>query len=72
MKGRITAEGTDDANKRNKYLNFKNNPPFISCISKINNTFVDNGEDLDIVMPNVLSVRVHRQVFYDIKSVKSL
>ena len=24
---------------------------FISCISKINNTFINNAEDLDIVMP---------------------
>ena len=51
VKGRITVEGLDDANKRNKMLTFKNNAPFKSCISKINNTFVDNEEDLDIVMP---------------------
>ena len=25
--------------------------PFKSCISKTNNAFVDNGEDLDFVMP---------------------
>ena len=36
--------------KRNKKLAFKNNTPFRSCISKINNTFIDNAEDLDIVM----------------------
>ena len=29
----------------------KNNAPFISCISKINNTLIDNAKDLDIVMP---------------------
>ena len=29
---------------------FKSNSPFRSCISKINNTFIDNAEDLDIVM----------------------
>ena len=34
----------------NKKLSFKNNAPFISCIT-INNTLIDNGEDLDIVMP---------------------
>ena len=28
-----------------------NNAPFGSCISKINNTLIDNEEDLDIVMP---------------------
>ena len=32
-------------------LSFKNNAPFISCITKINNTLIDNAEDLDIVMP---------------------
>ena len=36
---------------RNKKLIFKNNAPFRSCISKINNTFIDNEEDLDTVIP---------------------
>ena len=30
---------------------FKNNAPFINCISKINNVKIDNAEDLDVVMP---------------------
>ena len=34
-----------------KKLAFKNNAPFASSISKINNTLIDNAEDLDIVMP---------------------
>ena len=34
-----------------KKLAFKNNVPFISCISKINNTLIHNAEDLDRVMP---------------------
>ena len=50
VKGRVSVTGTNNANRRNKKLTFKNNAPFRSCISKINNTFVDNGEDLDIVM----------------------
>ena len=33
-----------------KTLSFKNNSPFISCISKINNTFIKNAEDLDLLM----------------------
>ena len=49
-KGRISATGINDANRINKKLTFKNNAPFGSCISKINNTFVDNAEDLDIVI----------------------
>ena len=31
-------------------LAFENNAPFTSFISKINNTLIDNAEDLDIVM----------------------
>ena len=51
-KGTATVEEDDDDDKkRNKKLTFKNNAPFRSCISKINNTFIDNAEDLDIVMP---------------------
>ena len=30
---------------------FKNNAPFINCISKINGVKIDNIEDLDVVMP---------------------
>ena len=51
VKGRISIKGTNDANKKNKKLTFKNNVPFSWCISKINNTSVDNAEDLNIVMP---------------------
>ena len=29
----------------------KNNPPFISCITKINNELIEDADDLDIVMP---------------------
>ena len=50
IKGRITVEGDNDDKTRNKELVFKNNAPFRSCISKINNTFIDNAEDLAIVM----------------------
>ena len=32
----------------------KNNALFRSCLSKINNTFIDNAEDLDIVMTMLL------------------
>ena len=43
-----TVEGYADDKTRNKQLIFKANPP--SCISNINNTFIDNAEDLDIAM----------------------
>ena len=45
VKGTITLEGDNDANKRNKNLAFKNNAPFINCISKINGVQIDNAED---------------------------
>ena len=52
VKGTITVEGNvNDHKRRNKKLTFKNDAPFRSCISKINNTFIDNAEDLDFVMP---------------------
>ena len=51
VKGDITLEGDNDANKRNKNLAFKNNAPFINCISKINRVKIDNAEDLDVVVP---------------------
>ena len=50
VKERISVRGTNDANRINKKLTFKNNSPFRSCILKINNIFVGNAEDLDIVM----------------------
>ena len=34
-----------------KKLFFKDNAPFISCVSKINGVKIDNAEDLDVVMP---------------------
>ena len=51
VNGRISVTGTDNANRRNKKLTFKNNAPSRSCISKINNIFMGNAEDLDIIMP---------------------
>ena len=42
---------TPNNTKRNKSVAFKNNAPFINCISKINGIKIDNAEDLDVVMP---------------------
>ena len=39
------------ADERNKGVTFKNCAPFTKCISRINNTDIDNAEDIDIVMP---------------------
>ena len=51
VKGDITLEGDNDANKQNKNVTFENNAPFINCISKIYGIKIDNAEDLDVVMP---------------------
>ena len=46
-----TAAADADANNTNKKVICKICPPFIICISEINNTQVDNAKDIDIVMP---------------------
>ena len=50
VKGTITVTNLDNGN-RNKAVAFKNNAPFINCISKTNGIHIDNAEDLDVVMP---------------------
>ena len=50
VKGTISAVGPYNA-KTNKNVAFKNNSPFINCISKINGIKINNAEDLDVVIP---------------------
>ena len=50
VKGNIIITNPDNA-KRNKCVTFKNNTPFINCISKIKGIQIDNAENLDVVMP---------------------
>ena len=50
VKGNISVNNTA-ANNTNKKVIFKNGAPFTNCISKINNTQIDNTEYIDIVMP---------------------
>ena len=51
----ITGAGDNDAAKRlderNKSVIFKNCAPFTKCINRINGTQIENGQDIDIVMP---------------------
>ena len=57
VKGAITIPGAGDdtawrrADEINKGVIFKNCAPFTNCISKINDTEIDNAQDIDIVMP---------------------
>ena len=66
VKGDITLEGDNDANKRNKNLAFKNNASFINFISKINGVKIDNAENLDVVMLmyNLLEYRKNYRKFH--------
>ena len=48
------ATATNNANNNelgDKKLVFKNNAPFINCISKIYGVKIDDAENLDVVMP---------------------
>lgn len=38
-------------NNANKQLILKNCAPFTDCIDEINNTLVDSGKGIDLVMP---------------------
>ena len=53
--GNITVNNTaadgNAANNTNKKVIFKNSVPLTNCVSKINNTQIDNAEYIDIVMP---------------------
>ena len=55
VKGNIALNNTVGAgaaaNNTNKKVIFKNYATFTNCISKINNTQIDNAEYIDIVMP---------------------
>ena len=57
VKGAITITGVGDdaaarqADERNKDVIFKSCVPFTPCISKINNTKINDAQDIDIVMP---------------------
>ena len=49
--GCINADENEEAHKD---VRFKNNALFTSCISRINNTFMNNAEDVVIPMGNLL------------------
>ena len=57
VKGIITVTGAGDvtgarrADERNKCVIFQNCASRIKCISKINDTEIQNAQDIDIVMP---------------------
>ena len=55
VNGTITVTANVGANnirdKKDRKLILKNNAPFVSCITRINNELIEDADDLDIVMP---------------------
>ena len=60
VKGNIVVNNTAAdgaaANNTNKKVIFKNCAPFNNCISKINNTDIDNSKYIDVLMPMYNSI----------------
>ena len=56
VKGTATVNGVvngaeNEILRRNRPLILKNNAPFVTCRTKISNEFIEDADDLDIVMP---------------------
>ena len=51
VNGIITVAGNQPRDRQNRPLILKNNAPFVSCITRINNELIEDADDLDIVMP---------------------
>ena len=47
----LLSAAANENDKAEKDVVFKNNGPFRSCMTKINNTLMENAEDLDIIIP---------------------
>ena len=52
----IESQKGDNVNNEEKEVVFKNCDPFTDCISKINNTQIDNNKDIDVVMTEKTSL----------------
>ena len=51
VNGTITVAGNRPRDRQNRPLISKNNAPFVSCITRINNELIEDADDLDIVIP---------------------
>ena len=60
------ADASAAANNIGKKVIFKNFPPFTNCISKTNNTQIDNAEYIDIVMPMYNLIEYNEKLFKNI------
>ena len=50
VNGTVTVAGNQPRDRQNRPLILKNNAPFVSCITRINNELVEDADDLDIVI----------------------
>ena len=50
VNGTIIMERKNNRDIKSRSVAFKNNAPFINCISKINNVLIDNAEILDVLL----------------------
>ena len=57
----LLAAASNENDKAQKNVIFKNSSPFRSCKTRTNSTFIENAVDLDIVMPvlNLLEYSQH-------------
>ena len=51
VNGKITVAANQPKDRQNRPLILKNNAPFVSCITRINNELIEDADDLDIVLP---------------------
>ena len=51
VNGIITVAENDPRDRQNRPVILKNNAPFVSCITRINNELIEDANDLDIIMP---------------------
>ena len=84
----VTNKAADEVapNNRDKKVTLKNCAPFISCISRINDTQVDDAHDIDVVMPmyklieykkyfifySKYFIRKYREVYGNLKEMNQL
>ena len=54
VNGTITVAGNQPRDRENRPLILKNNAPFGSCITRINNELIEDADNLDIVMPCII------------------
>ena len=59
VKGIVTVSSDEKGrDEMNRQIVLKNNPSFISCISKINGVLIENAEDLDVIMQFIICLSI--------------